>query len=71
MTEDERPGDDHGHHELIAAFAALGGRLTGDELRRLVAHRDSVRTGRSPLDSVPLNRLATLRWRGCAGRPMP
>jgi len=36
MTEDERPEDDHGHDELIAAFAALGGRLTGDELRRLV-----------------------------------
>jgi DNA-directed RNA polymerase specialized sigma24 family protein len=36
MTQDQRPGDEHGQDELIAAFAALGGPLTGDELRRLL-----------------------------------
>jgi hypothetical protein len=36
MSEDERPGDGHGQDELIAGFAALGGRLTGDELIRLL-----------------------------------
>jgi DNA-directed RNA polymerase specialized sigma24 family protein len=36
MSRDERPGDEHGHDELIAAFAALGGRLTGDEFMRLL-----------------------------------
>ncbi len=34
--EDERPGDDQGRDELIAAFTALGGPLTGDELMRLL-----------------------------------
>jgi DNA-directed RNA polymerase specialized sigma24 family protein len=36
VSEDERPGDEHGQDELIAAFAALGGRLTGEEFMRLV-----------------------------------
>ena len=36
MSEDWRPGEDHGQDELIAAFAALGGRLTGDEFMRLL-----------------------------------
>jgi hypothetical protein len=36
MSEDERLGDEHGQDELIAAFAALGGRLTGDEFMRLL-----------------------------------
>jgi hypothetical protein len=36
MSEDERPGDEHGQDELIAAFAALGGRLTGEEFMRLL-----------------------------------
>jgi hypothetical protein len=36
MSEDSRPGEDHGQDELIAAFAALGGRLTGDEFMRLL-----------------------------------
>lgn len=36
MSEDGRPGDEHGQDELIAAFAALGGRLTEDELTRLL-----------------------------------
>lgn len=36
MSEDERPGEEHGQDELIASFAALGGRLTGDELMRLL-----------------------------------
>jgi len=36
MSEDERPGEDDGQDELIAAFAALGGRLTGDEFMRLL-----------------------------------
>lgn len=34
--EDERPGDDQGRDELIAAFTALGSPLTGDELMRLL-----------------------------------
>lgn len=36
MSAEERPGEEHGQDELIAAFAALGGRLTGDEFMRLV-----------------------------------
>ena len=36
MSEDARPGDEHGQDELIAAFAALGGRLTGKEFMRLL-----------------------------------
>jgi hypothetical protein len=36
MSEDERPGEEHGQDELIAAFAALGGRLTAEELMRLL-----------------------------------
>jgi DNA-directed RNA polymerase specialized sigma24 family protein len=36
MSEDERPGTEHNQDELIAAFAALGGRLTGDEIARLL-----------------------------------
>jgi hypothetical protein len=36
MSEDERSGDEYGQDELIAAFAALGGRLTGDEFIRLL-----------------------------------
>lgn len=36
MSDDERPGEDPGQDELIAAFAALGGRLTEDELMRLL-----------------------------------
>jgi DNA-directed RNA polymerase specialized sigma24 family protein len=36
MSEDERLGDEHGQDELIAAFAALGGRLTGNEFMRLL-----------------------------------
>jgi DNA-directed RNA polymerase specialized sigma24 family protein len=36
MSDDERPGDERGQDELIAAFAALGGRLTGDEFMRLL-----------------------------------
>jgi DNA-directed RNA polymerase specialized sigma24 family protein len=36
MGEDERPGEEHGQDELIAAFAALGGPLTRDELMRLL-----------------------------------
>lgn len=45
MSEDERPEDEHGQDELIAAFAALGGPLTGDELARLLGsaeYHDSV-----------------------------
>ena len=36
MGQDERSEDDHGQDELIAAFAALGGRLTEGELIRLL-----------------------------------
>jgi hypothetical protein len=36
MSEDEQPGEEHGQDELIAAFAALGGRLTAGELMRLL-----------------------------------
>jgi len=36
MSEDEQPGEEHGQDELIAAFAALGGRLTAEELMRLL-----------------------------------
>ncbi len=36
MSEDERPGEERGQDELIAAFAALGGRLTAEELMRLL-----------------------------------
>lgn len=36
VSEDERAGDDEGREELHAAFAALGGRLTLDELTRLL-----------------------------------
>jgi DNA-directed RNA polymerase specialized sigma24 family protein len=36
MNQDERPEDHHGQDELIAAFAALGGRLTEGELIRLL-----------------------------------
>ena len=36
MSEDEWLGDERGLDELIAAFAALGGRLTGDEFMRLL-----------------------------------
>jgi len=36
MSEDQRPGEKRGGAELIAAFAALGGRLTENELTRLL-----------------------------------
>lgn len=36
MSGDDRPGHENGQDELIAGFAALGGRLTGDELMRLL-----------------------------------
>src|ERR1700733_5649299 len=36
MSGDERPGEEHGQDELIAAFAALRGRLTAEELMRLL-----------------------------------
>ena len=36
MSQGERPGEEHGQDELIAAFAALGGRLTAGELMRLL-----------------------------------
>jgi sigma-70-like protein len=36
MSQDERPGEEPGPDELIAAFAALGGPLTDAEFLRLV-----------------------------------
>ena len=51
MSGDERPGEEHGQDELIAAFAALRGRLTAEELMRLL------KAGRY---SSALVRLATL-----------
>ena len=36
MSQDERPEEEDGQEELCAAFAALGGRLTWDELTRLL-----------------------------------
>jgi DNA-directed RNA polymerase specialized sigma24 family protein len=35
MSQDGRPGDERGQDELLAAFAALDGRLTWDEFIRL------------------------------------
>ena len=40
MSDDERPEEEQGQDELIAAFAALGGRLTADELMRLLGSED-------------------------------
>jgi RNA polymerase sigma factor (sigma-70 family) len=40
MSEDERPEEERGQDELIAAFAALGGRLTTDELMRLLGSEE-------------------------------
>jgi RNA polymerase sigma factor (sigma-70 family) len=45
MSQDDRPEDEDGQDELYAAFAALGGRLTWDELTRLLGsdeHYDAV-----------------------------
>jgi DNA-directed RNA polymerase specialized sigma24 family protein len=36
MSQDERPGEERGQEELIAAFAALGGPLTDAEFMRLL-----------------------------------
>jgi DNA-directed RNA polymerase specialized sigma24 family protein len=36
MNQDDRPDEDDSQDELCAAFAALGGRLTWDELTRLL-----------------------------------
>jgi predicted RNA polymerase sigma factor len=36
MSQDERPDEDEGQDDLYAAFEALGGRLTWDELTRLL-----------------------------------
>jgi RNA polymerase sigma factor (sigma-70 family) len=36
MSQDDRPEADDGQDELCAAFAALGGRLTWDELTRVL-----------------------------------
>jgi DNA-directed RNA polymerase specialized sigma24 family protein len=36
MSQDERPGEERGQEELIAAFAALGGPLTDAEFLRLL-----------------------------------
>ena len=36
MSQDERPGEERGQGELIAAFAALGGPLTDAEFLRLL-----------------------------------
>ena len=36
MSQDERPGEERGHEELIATFAALGGPLTDAEFMRLL-----------------------------------
>jgi DNA-directed RNA polymerase specialized sigma24 family protein len=51
VNQDERPGEKHGQDELIAAFAALGGRLTRDEVMRLLG---------SDEHAGALARLATL-----------
>src|ERR1700719_4651530 len=40
MSEDERPGEERGQDELIAAFAALGGPLTLDEFMRLLGSEE-------------------------------
>lgn len=40
MNEEERPGGEHGQDELIAPFAALVGRLSGDEFMRLMGSGD-------------------------------
>jgi DNA-directed RNA polymerase specialized sigma24 family protein len=40
MSENERPEEERGQDELIAAFAALGGRLTADELMRLLGSEE-------------------------------
>jgi hypothetical protein len=40
MSQDDRPEDEEGQEELYAAFAALGGRLTWDELTRLLGSDD-------------------------------
>ena len=36
VSQDERPEEEDVQEELCAAFAALGGRLTWDELTRLL-----------------------------------
>ena len=48
MSEDERPEDEEGRDEL-AAFEALGGQLTWDELARLLGHGDGQALSRALL----------------------
>ena len=62
MSEDEQPGEEHGQDELIAAFAALSGRLTAEELMRLLKAGEY---------SGALVRLATLLLDGDTAAPEP
>ena len=48
MSEDERPENEEGRDEL-AAFEALGGQLTWDELARLLGHGDGQALSRALL----------------------
>jgi hypothetical protein len=54
MIADEPPGEEHGQDDLAAAFAALGGRLTGDEFMRLVGS-DEYYSGLVPLAALLLD----------------
>jgi hypothetical protein len=51
MSQDERPEDGEGQDELYAAFEALGGQLTWDELDRQL--RSGRYQGRSSLPPLP------------------
>jgi len=57
MSEDGQPADEPGQDELIAAFAALGGKLTKGELEQLLGSEEYY---------SPLVRLATLLLDGNA-----
>jgi len=68
MSQDERPEDEEGQDELYAAFEALGGQLTWDELDRLL------RSGRCQVAaamSISTGAVRSHLARGISSLPRP
>jgi hypothetical protein len=74
VSQDDRPGNDHGHDEVIAAFAALGGRVTGDEFLRLLGSSEYYGTlVQLPMrlldgDTAAVQGVARPSWPPCSTR---
>jgi hypothetical protein len=74
MSEDGQPADERGQDELIAAFAALGGKLTKGELVQLLGseeyHSILVRLATLLLDgdAAVAEEVRGTRWPPCSRR---